>query len=477
MPNYFVDKENPDASDSNTGVEAEPFLTIQHAADILLPGDTAFIKQGGQSGYEEHVMVLRSGLPGQPLTFKAFPGHEVWIDGAALPFAWGSGLFFINGRDARRGHIRVEDLGARHAYGHPFACGLLSIGPETGLLRNEDISFLRCRTYDTQSCGIGNFRTNKVLVDECDVDHAQNSVERDHESLTLEQVDDFQLSNTHVHHSSLLGPGGAGMDMKNGCSRGKCFFNYIHNIGAPGIQYSAGIYMDAWEQFQHDIDVFSNLVHDVAFGVEVGSERGGPVENIGVYNNIVYNAYQYWAFVVSAGRAVSAIMRNVRIINNTAYGNGDFAENWGGGVAVWNELVEGCIVRNNICSENFFQMQIGSPPGVIEPWRIQADHNLLYGPGRYDPVYGSDYIEGDPLFVDPENGDFHLREGSPAIRAGSPDGAPAYDFDGKRRPRIPDLGAYQRSPAGKKGVILPVTVAVVLIGAVAVAAARGKGRK
>ena len=54
---------------------------------------------------------------------------------------------------------------------------------------------------------------------------------------------------------------------------------------------------------------------------------------------------------------------------------------------------------------------------------------------------GEGNISGDPRFVDPANGDFHLLPGSPCIDAGNP--ASETDPDGSRA----DLGAYPFSPA------------------------------
>lgn len=43
---YYVDKNNPNASDSNPGTENFPWLTIQKAADTMEAGDTVYIKEG-----------------------------------------------------------------------------------------------------------------------------------------------------------------------------------------------------------------------------------------------------------------------------------------------------------------------------------------------------------------------------------------------------------------------------------------------
>ena len=68
---YYVAQNHPLASDSNVGSQDAPWLTVQHAADVLRPGDTVFVAAGT---YEEWIQMNVSGEPGNPITFKAEEG-------------------------------------------------------------------------------------------------------------------------------------------------------------------------------------------------------------------------------------------------------------------------------------------------------------------------------------------------------------------------------------------------------------------
>ncbi len=96
-----------------------------------------------------------------------------------------------------------------------------------------------------------------------------------------------------------------------------------------------------------------------------------------------------------------------------------------------------------------------------EPGQINVDHSDFVTADPPGPIVsrlnttvliteGAGNLTGDPRFVDPTGGDYHLRAGSPAIDAGAPNdlSLPA-DLDGISRVQsdAPDLGAFESSPS------------------------------
>lgn len=72
---WFV---SPTGSDSNDGSRAAPYLTFTRAVQALLPGDTLWLRSGT---YRETLTPLRSGAPGNPITFAAYPGETATLSG------------------------------------------------------------------------------------------------------------------------------------------------------------------------------------------------------------------------------------------------------------------------------------------------------------------------------------------------------------------------------------------------------------
>lgn len=72
-------------SDANPGTLAQPFASIQRAADVAQPGDTVEIRGGT---YYESVVPANSGTPSAPITYQAYNGEAVTVDGADPDVGW-----------------------------------------------------------------------------------------------------------------------------------------------------------------------------------------------------------------------------------------------------------------------------------------------------------------------------------------------------------------------------------------------------
>jgi hypothetical protein len=78
---YVVDQAAPGAADINPGTEQMPFKTVQHAADVIKPGDTVYVMAGK---YDGRIKVKTDGTEGKPITFVAKPRRSVIVGGFDL---------------------------------------------------------------------------------------------------------------------------------------------------------------------------------------------------------------------------------------------------------------------------------------------------------------------------------------------------------------------------------------------------------
>ncbi len=77
-PTYYV---ATNGNDGNSGSSSSPWRTIQHAADTVSTGATVYVMGGT---YNEKVTIKNSGSSGNYITFAAYPGQTVTIDGTGI---------------------------------------------------------------------------------------------------------------------------------------------------------------------------------------------------------------------------------------------------------------------------------------------------------------------------------------------------------------------------------------------------------
>lgn len=501
---------------SGDGSAAHPWKTISEAASspAVGPGDTVYIRGDVTAPrvYSERVVMGRSGAPGQPITFAAWPEEQVVVDGTGVDIptdpGWG-GLFDMSTRGGYTSHdLRIRGLEVRNSSRAGFFCwGCTNITLENDF------------TDGTESSGIGIWQTHGVSLRNNDVAGANKSQTQECISVAASSQN-VEVVHNHVHDGGGGPLGGEGIDLKDGIVHGRVLANWVHDL-----PLRLGIYIDGASHDTSDIEVASNLVErcNGDSGIALRVERGGPLHDVTVHDNVVRDQPKGRGIVVAAGGEAAKssyliehvkieanyIQRNfgngveisslqqcddlngqastcvdpgmpmtmrisdvvidnnvivdtgstgvivwresspskygvatvdgVRIQNNTIVGSA-LSRTWGGGISV-QEAVTGTIIRNDLVSGNR-TWQIRDLSGVST-----IDHNLIDGfRGYTGEVRGSAYIEGDPRFVNPSAGDFHLGGYSPAVDKGNALLAPATDLDGTLRPQgaAVDIGAYER---------------------------------
>ncbi len=163
-----------------------------------------------------------------------------------------------------------------------------------------------------------------------------------------------------------------------------------------------------------------NIANNKIVGNEASNSGGGISccrDSARITNNIIWENKAKSGAGISCDRSSCAIISDTITRNVATYGGGIFFQ--GGSVRI----------INTILWDNKDDLYSGWFSPASRP-----DHSNI-GDGDFRGLNGN--ISSDPLFIDPENGDFRLRPDSPCIDAGNPD-LIYYDPDGSRN----DMGAY-----------------------------------
>jgi hypothetical protein len=482
---YYV---SPNGSDSNLGTESKPWRTIQKAANTLQPGNSVMITSGT---YYEKVVPKNSGKEGSPITYISEPGATVIIDGTGKSLVYGDGLFnvvgksyiIINGLTIRNSnqncislsgsssgyinHLTVENITAQNC----SRVGILARYTKNLLIENSTINRV------DYSSGIGVWRSENATINHNTIlnVHYYHELQGAHEeALTISSVKNFEVKFNTVdftledpYSGSSYYKDRLGITVKDSCQNGKVFGNSVKHMSAKGIYIDAetagttinGLLMPTLNH----INVFQNKVSNGG-GIAVAAEdTGGIVEYVKIYNNLVIDT-SFVGISILNGHG-DGLKKNIEIYNNTVYGAMREGGNGGAGIYVRTENLGSndsnppVIIRNNISMFDFptsgaWVGQIIAMNSYVASM-ISADHNLVYGPQKCSSEYpgcvevgGRISASSSSVFINPQSYDFHLKDSSPAIDAGTTIGVVANDYEGVSRPQPSssayDIGAFEQ---------------------------------
>ncbi len=185
------------------------------------------------------------------------------------------------------------------------------------------------------------------------------------------------------------------------------------------------------------------LVRDSVFTGNTSGHTGGAISDGAATEATIESCVFRDNSAADYGGAIAAFNSDPLIVNCTFTGN----EAVGGqGGAVFGDM-GGITIVGSVCWGD-------SPDEVsMEDADVAVSYSLVQG-----GFEGVGNIDGDPLFADPDGGDFRLQAGSPCIDAADGTLAPEFDLDGNARiddpdapdtglgPPWADMGAYERMP-------------------------------
>ncbi|WP_297212825.1 MULTISPECIES: right-handed parallel beta-helix repeat-containing protein [Thermodesulfovibrio] len=442
---YYV---SPSGSNSNPGTKEKPWATPGYGSRKLKPGDTLIIQSGKYvlQKYEDDIIKPSSGRENAWIVIKG--------DEKARPVLAGRDNLLTAINLSGVSYVRIENLEITH-----------------------DSSAKGGSVFFRDGIEILNKPASHIVLKDLYIHHI------DEFGMNIQDVDDLQIINCRIEYcgfGALGGPAGMHGGWKNvkiqSCRLSYSGHYYQGGDGSNrpydrpdgfGIEPSAGpvLIENTIAEHNYGDGIDSKAENTVIRKCVVANNSCDGVKLWGtgsiIENTLIYGrgdgkseVTPWAAIVIDQVEKPNSTFEIINVtVDDTLGGNYLMYVQYGVNVPVR------LLIRNSIFSGRGPNSQIYIGNSV----KLEADHNLFYLPkseivlehgGRnYTQKnigkLGEGNIYGNPLFILPawgSNGDYHLKEGSPAIDRGTSDKAPLIDLDGKQRPQGKgfDMGAYER---------------------------------
>jgi Right handed beta helix region len=366
---YYVSKSG---SDSNVGSQAQPWLTIGHAAATATAGSTVLV---GAGTYHESVTFGHSGTASAPIVFNGQGGLAI-VDGTTgvpcctTPSAVSSngflgdntqGLFNIVGTSAVINYVTVEGFTIQNyitSSKDEVPVGVLIAGGGAGinLLNNTVKNIQTTAGKDGNAYGIGVFGTSATPLS---VTVSGNTVTGcltgESETTTYNgNVQNFVVSNNVIYDNDNIGMDAIGFEQvgppgSDQAMNGDVYGNLIYNNSAKdnpgeGKQYDQdGLYCDGCTNVTFE----RNTVYGNDLGIEAASETEGELGSyVIIRNNLIYANNANGVSVGGYAPSGTGGSSNITIVNNSLYDND--TQSQGGGEFQIQYRATGIVFENNI---------------------------------------------------------------------------------------------------------------------------------
>jgi len=413
---------------------------------VVFAEDGEFIPEGvagnlspGEWDYDSDTDTLyykpSSGTPSDHTTERGERSRAVLIDGKSYITLVYLSLVGNNHPGAYKNCIDVLGTGSNIIID---SC-LVKIAYVCGIVFGLDISNSRISNTEVAQCSSRGIwvRGSNSIIRNCHVHHiGQGNLIDSHDREGISVGGNGNIVESCIvhdcgHPSAGDDQSGWGILLYGGTGNNTVRYNTVYNIDHIGI----GV-------FQSDDKVYYNVIHSC--GIKATADEGyfggirvkGNLSGVEIYNNVVYKCHD-----------------NISTTN----------KHYGAGILVFaaaNETLT-LTLKNNVIAfnETNYDLVVQEMDATAEI-NLTSDYNCFYRPdgakfyyndsektfSEYQAASGQDShsISLDPSFVDPDNGDFHLKVGSPCIDAGVDVGLDR-DFDYNPVPwgAGVDIGAFE----------------------------------
>ena len=389
-------------SDAGPGSAAQPWRTLQHAADMVSAGDLVIVRPGNYAGFE----LTTDGTPVNPIEFRADAGvvidvpesvrnqHGINLEGADWILVQGftvTGMPRAGIRAVLNHHVTIRG-NTLDANGY---WGVLTGFSDDVVIENNETSRSQVEhgIYVSNSGDRPTIRNNHVWGNRANGIHMNGDVSLGGDGI----ISGALVERNRIHDNGVGGGSGINCD---GVQGSRFLNNVLYNNHAGGL---------------------------TLYRIDAG---GSAVNNLVAHNTILQAADGRWAVNIT-----NASTGN-RVLNNILYN----AHTFRGSVTVSADSRPGLISDYNVVM-NRFSIDDGNTRITLAEWQNatgQDLHSILAVPAD--------------LFVNAAGGDYHLSASSPARDTGTTLAEVPQDHDGAPRPQGPaaDIGAYEfRAVPGK----------------------------
>jgi hypothetical protein len=466
---------SPAGKDTNPGTLAQPWKTLQHAANTALAGDSVYARNGT---YSESVSLPRSGSAAAgSIVFQSYPGELATLDGTHVACCGDSiqGLFNLlaNNSYIILAGFQIQNYHSNNVNNEPAAIYISGSGAYIHILNNTIHGITETAGKNGNAHGIGVYGTSinplaYVTVSGNDVYGLETG---NSETIIFDgNVTQFTVTGNYVHDTNNIGidatgfyqTGPAGHDQAhNGYIAGNTVANItsVHNPAYNG--YGAdGIYCDGCTE----VVIERNLVYNCDLNIEAASENyGHDTSYVTIRDNVVYGGnlagISFGGYAGNVGGS-----DHITVVNNTLFNNNRAGQ--GGDFQIQYHATSNVFENNIVYSGSQGLMVNGVVDSTSSP--VTADHNLYFTTAKpqwwyQDKEYttfaayqGASSQDKDSHFENPglisiaSPYNFDLTASSPARNTGNYAlGASDYgalDFAGNPRTtgKTINIGAYQQ---------------------------------